>query len=87
MDECKRMHIKVLGPDVNESFMEFGVNSQGDVRFGLAAIKGVGEGVVKAIIEERDANGPYESPYDFVERAFGSYQPSNFRKSCQCRSL
>ncbi len=68
MDECKRMHIKVLGPDVNESFMEFGVNSQGDVRFGLAAIKGVGEGVVKAIIEERDANGPYESPYDFVER-------------------
>ena len=68
MDECKRMHIRVLGPDVNESFMEFGVNKQGDIRFGLAAIKGVGEGVVKAIIAERDANGAYESPYDFVER-------------------
>lgn len=68
MDECKRMHIRVLGPDVNESFMEFGVNKQGDIRFGLAAIKGVGEGVVKAIITERDANGPYESVYDFIER-------------------
>ena len=48
--------------------MEFGVNSHGDIRFGLAAIKGVGEGVVKAIIEERKAGGPFESIYDFVER-------------------
>lgn len=68
MDECKRMKISVLGPDVNESFNEFGVNSHGDIRFGLGAIKGIGEGVVKAIIEERKANGPYESVYDFVER-------------------
>ncbi|MCM1051179.1 MAG: DNA polymerase III subunit alpha [Paenibacillus sp.] len=68
MDECKRMHIRVLGPDVNESYMEFGVNTHGDIRFGLGAIKGVGENVVKAIIAERDANGPYESPYDFIER-------------------
>ena len=68
MDECKRMHIRVLGPDVNESFMEFGVNKQGDIRFGLAAIKGVGEGVVKSIIAERDAGGPFESVYEFVER-------------------
>ena len=68
MDECKRMKIKVLGPDINESFMEFGVNSHGDIRFGLAAIKGVGENVVKAIIDERAANGPYDSVYDFVER-------------------
>ena len=68
MDECKRMKISVLGPDVNESFSEFGVNSHGDIRFGLGAIKGIGEGVVKAIIEERIANGPYESVYDFVER-------------------
>ncbi len=68
MDECKRMKISVLGPDINESFMEFGVNSHGDIRFGLAAIKGVGEGVVKAIIEERKAGGPFESIYDFVER-------------------
>ncbi len=68
MDECKRMHIRVLGPDVNESYMEFGVNTHGDIRFGLGAIKGVGENVVKAIIAERDANGAYESPYDFIER-------------------
>ncbi len=68
MDECKRMKIKVLGPDINESFMEFGVNSHGDIRFGLAAIKGVGEGVVKAIIDERDASGPFSSVYDFIER-------------------
>jgi len=68
MDECKRMKISVLGPDINESFMEFGVNHNGDIRFGLAAIKGVGENVVKAIINERKENGPYESIYDFVER-------------------
>ncbi|MBD5202993.1 MAG: DNA polymerase III subunit alpha [Bacteroidales bacterium] len=68
MDECKRMRIAVKGPDVNESVTNFGVNSRGDIRFGLAAIKGVGENVVKAIIDERDANGPYENVYDFVER-------------------
>ena len=68
MDECKRMKIPVLGPDINESFVEFGVNSHGDIRFGLAAIKGVGENVVKAIIAERKENGPFESIYDFVER-------------------
>ena len=67
-DECTRMHIRVLGPDVNESFMEFGVNKKGDIRFGLAAIKGVGENVVKTIIETRDTDGPFESPYDFIER-------------------
>ncbi|MDE6187964.1 MAG: DUF655 domain-containing protein, partial [Duncaniella sp.] len=68
MDECKRMKIPVLGPDINESFVEFGVNSHGDIRFGLAAIKGVGENVVKAIIAERKERGPFESIYDFVER-------------------
>ncbi|MDE5750694.1 MAG: DNA polymerase III subunit alpha, partial [Duncaniella sp.] len=68
MDECKRMKIRVLGPDINESFVEFGVNKQGDIRFGLAAIKGIGEGVVKAIIDERTENGPFENVYDFVER-------------------
>lgn len=68
MDECKRMKIPVLGPDINESFVEFGVNSHGDIRFGLAAIKGVGENVVKAIIAERNEHGPFESIYDFVER-------------------
>ena len=68
MDECKKMHIKVKGPDANESFVEFGVNKQGDIRFGLAAIKGVGENVVKAIIKAREDGGPFQSIYDFVER-------------------
>nr|MDE6491499.1 DNA polymerase III subunit alpha [Muribaculaceae bacterium] len=68
MDECKSMHISVKGPDVNESFTRFGVNSAGDIRFGLAAIKGVGINVVQDIINERNANGPFQSIYDFVER-------------------
>lgn len=68
MDECKRMHIPVKGPDVNESFAEFGVNKKGEIRFGLAAVKGVGEGVVEAIIKARKKGGPFESVWDFVER-------------------
>ncbi|MCM1110223.1 MAG: DNA polymerase III subunit alpha [Clostridium sp.] len=68
MDECKRMKIPVLGPDINESFMEFGVNSRGDIRYGLAAIKGIGENVVNEILATRRENGPFESIYDFVER-------------------
>ncbi len=68
MDECKSMHIAVKSPDVNESFARFGVNSKGDIRFGLAAIKGVGINVVNEIIDERSKNGPYESIFDFVER-------------------
>ena len=72
MDECRQMGIKVKGPDVNESFSNFGVNSAGDIRFGLSAIKGVGDGIVNAIIAERDANGPFNSIYDFVERVDSS---------------
>ena len=68
MDECKSMRITVKGPDVNESFSRFGVNKQGDIRFGLTAIKGVGDNVVAAIIRARDEKGRFESPYDFVER-------------------
>ena len=68
MDECKAMKIPVKGPDVNESFNDFGVNSKGDIRFGLAAIKGVGDNVVAAIIQTRDEGGKFTSPYDFVER-------------------
>ncbi|MDE6628014.1 MAG: DNA polymerase III subunit alpha, partial [Muribaculaceae bacterium] len=68
MDECKAMKIPVKGPDVNESFNDFGVNKQGDIRFGLAAIKGVGDNVVSAIIRTRQEGGRFESPYDFVER-------------------
>ena len=68
MDECKRMGLKVLAPDVNESFNDFMVNSKGDIRFGMAAIKGVGEGAVDKIIEERTKNGPYKDVFDFFER-------------------
>ena len=68
MDEATRMGISVLGPDVNESHVKFTVNREGDVRFGMAAIKGVGESAVLQIIEEREANGPFKSIYDFVER-------------------
>ena len=68
MEECKRMHIPIKGPDVNESYLEFGVNTAGDIRFGLAAIKGVGENVVTDIINARNAGGPFTSIYDFVER-------------------
>jgi DNA polymerase III, alpha subunit len=68
IDECKKMHIRVKGPDVNESFANFGVNTHGDIRFGLAAIKGVGENVVNDIINARKKGGPFESIYDFVER-------------------
>ncbi len=68
MTECKSMNINVLGPDVNESFLKFSVNKQGDIRFGLAAIKGVGEGAVNNIIMERKNNGPFKNIFDFVER-------------------
>jgi len=68
MDECKRMGIDVLGPDVNESHLTFTVNKKGAVRFGMGAVKGVGEGAVQAILEERDKNGPFANIFDFVER-------------------
>jgi len=68
MDECKAMEINVLGPDVNESFLKFSVNKEGHIRFGLAAIKGVGEGAVNNIVEERSANGGFKDIFDFVER-------------------
>ena len=68
MDECKAMGIATLGPDVNESYQKFGVNKKGEIRFGLAAIKGLGDGVAQAIIEEREKNGPYKDIFDFVQR-------------------
>ena len=68
MDECRSMKIAVKGPDVNESYTEFSVNKNGDVRFGLGGIKGVGMNSVQAIIDERAANGPFKSIFDFVER-------------------
>jgi DNA polymerase-3 subunit alpha len=68
MDECRRMGIAVLGPDVNESNVKFTVNKKGNIRFGLGAIKGVGESAVTTIIEERKKNGGFKDIYDFIER-------------------
>ena len=68
MEECKRMGITVLGPDVNESFYKFAVNKKGEIRFGLGAVKGVGEGAVEAIVNERKENGPYQSIFDLSKR-------------------
>ncbi len=73
MDECKAMKIQVKGPDINESFNDFGVNQSGDIRFGLAAIKGVGDNVVTAIIEARKQGGAFTDPYDFAERVPSQY--------------
>jgi len=69
MEECRRMGVPVLGPDINESDMAFAVNSKGEVRFGLTGVKGVGEKAIESIIEERVANGPYQSIYDFARRS------------------
>ena len=68
MDECKAMGIQVLGPDVNESILKFSVDKNKNIRFGLGAVKGVGEAAVQNIIEERRKNGPYKDIFDFVER-------------------
>ncbi|MDX2415188.1 MAG: DNA polymerase III subunit alpha, partial [Bacteroidales bacterium] len=68
MDETRRMGMDVLGPNVNESYVKFTVNNDGNVRFGLGAIKGVGKAAIKGLIDERQENGPFESIYDFVER-------------------
>ncbi len=68
MDESKATGISTLGPDVNESFHKFSVNHKGDIRFGLGAIKGVGESAVQSIINEREKNGPYKNIFDFVQR-------------------
>ena len=68
MDECKATGISVLGPDVNESNLKFSVNRHGDIRFGLGAIKGVGEAAVQSILTERKKNGLFKDIFDFVQR-------------------
>lgn len=68
MDESKRMGISVLGPDVNESNIKFTVNKEGNIRFGLGAIKGVGKNAAAEIVKERKQNGPFADIFDFVER-------------------
>ncbi len=68
MEECKRMGLQVLGPDVNESYQKFTVNQKGEIRFGMAGVKGVGAGAVEEIIRVRDEGGPFKDIFDFVER-------------------
>jgi DNA polymerase-3 subunit alpha len=68
MEECKRMGLKVLGPDINESLKGFAVNKRGEIRFGLGGLKGVGEAAIETIIDERNKNGIYKNIFDFVQR-------------------
>jgi DNA polymerase III subunit alpha len=68
MEECKRMKLNVLGPDINESYYKFSVNKNNAVRFGMGAIKGVGHGAVITIVDNRKKDGPYKSIFDFAKR-------------------
>ncbi len=68
MSECKAMNIACLGPDINESRQKFSANKKGEVRFGLAAIKGMGDAAAVSIITEREKNGVYKDIFDFVQR-------------------
>lgn len=68
MEECRRMGIKVLGPDVNESQFQFSVNKKGHIRFGLGAVKGVGENAVAAIVKAREDGGAFKTIFDFMRR-------------------
>lgn len=68
MEECKRMGIKVLGPDINESLKGFAVNAKGEIRFGLGGLKGVGEAAVESIIAERQKSGPFNNIFEFIKR-------------------
>ncbi len=68
MEECRKMGIRVLGPDINESQSVFAVNKKGEIRFGLGGLKGVGEVAVENLIEEREKNGPYLDVFDLVKR-------------------
>ncbi|MDE7357523.1 MAG: DNA polymerase III subunit alpha, partial [Bacteroidales bacterium] len=69
MEECRRMKINILGPDVNESFTGFTVNKDGAIRFGLSGIKNVGTAVVDLLVKERNENGPYKDVMNFVQRS------------------
>ncbi len=68
MEECKRMGLNVLGPDINESKKGFAVNQAGDIRFGLGGLKGVGEAALESIIAERIKNGHFISIFDLIKR-------------------
>ncbi|AII52809.1 DNA polymerase III subunit alpha [Hymenobacter sp. APR13] len=68
IEEARKQGVAVLGPDVNESILKFNVNAQGQIRFGMAAMKGSGEAAVEDIVQERDKNGPYQDIFDFARR-------------------
>ena len=68
MGECKAMRLQVLGPDINQSRQKFSVDDDGNIRFGLGAIKGLGEGAVEVIVAERKKNGPFKNIFDFIQR-------------------
>ncbi len=68
MEECKRMGLKVLGPDINESKKGFAVNKKGEIRFGLGGLKGVGEAAIESTMEERERGGRFKNMFDFIKR-------------------
>lgn len=84
IEECRNLSIKVLGPHVNESGVFFEVNKDGEIRFGLGAIKGAGEAAVEAIIQERDAHGPFDDIFDFAKRL---NQRAVNKKTFECLAL
>ncbi|MBX2898253.1 MAG: DNA polymerase III subunit alpha [Cyclobacteriaceae bacterium] len=84
IEDCRKQGIEVLGPHINESGVNFEVNAQGQIRFGLGAIKGSGEAAVEAIISERDAHGPYKDIFDFAQRL--SNRSVN-KKTFECLAL
>jgi DNA polymerase-3 subunit alpha len=84
IEECRNLGIKVLGPHVNESGVYFEVNKQGEIRFGLGAIKGAGDAAVEAIIQDRDTKGPYADIFDFAKRLS---QRSVNKKTFECLAL
>jgi DNA polymerase-3 subunit alpha len=85
LDECKSLKIEVLGPDVNESQPNFGVNSKSQIRFGLMAIKGLGEAAAESIVKEREENGPYKDLFDFVQRVpMSAVKRSGMDTSSRC---
>jgi DNA polymerase-3 subunit alpha len=84
IEECRSLGIKVLGPHVNESGIYFAVNKDGEIRFGLGAIKGAGDAAVEAIILEREANGLFVDIFDFAKRLT---QRSVTKKTFECLAL
>lgn len=79
MEEARRLGIRILCPDINESKRKFSVNKQGDIRFGLGAVKNVGDNAITYILKDRAENGPYSSLFDFTTRVDKS--------SCSRRSI